>query len=369
MAVTCRTVMRAMEGIAPVDLAERWDNVGLQVGDPDKPVHRILVALDLLEEVACEAVENKADMVITHHPLIMEGVKSLREDSFVGRVASLLIKHGIALYCAHTNLDIVAGGINDLLAEKLALREVRPLSPTRKINYNKIVVYVPAGYENSVRDAMAEAGAGWIGNYSHCTFQTKGTGTFMPREGANPFLGTRGELEKVEEYRLETIVPEELTFDVVKAMLKAHPYEEVAYDIYRLENERGYIGIGRIGILDEPVVLEEFAGRIKQVLGLEYTVVCGPLDREVRRVALCSGSGGSLIDRAAAMGADVYISGDIKYHQAHHALGLNIAVIDPGHYHTEKVSISFIKGHLERELGGKVEVIESKINTNPFVIL
>jgi len=372
MSLACKTIIEMLDKLAPESLAEKWDNVGLQIGSPEKRVKRILVAVDLLEEVAEEAVKKRADMIVTHHPFLFDSVKTLREDSFTGRVASMLIKNDIALYCAHTNLDSAPGGINHMLAQRINLKDVETLQVTDKRCFNKIVVFVPVGYEEDVRTAMAEAGAGWIGNYSHCAFQVKGTGTFMPGESTNPFIGQQGALERVEEIRLETIVPEEITSKVLGAMLKAHPYEEVAYDIYGLKNARKGYGLGRVGKLEKEMTLEEFAERVKEALELKYVRCSGKLDKKVLRVALCGGSGGSLIEEAASKGADVYLTGDIKYHDAHKAIGLGMAVVDAGHYGTEKVVVDIIKGHIEgeaKDMNVGIDVIASGVDIDPFVLV
>lgn len=372
MPVTCRDIMKIVENAVPSFMAEKWDNVGLQIGHPDKQVKTILVAIDLLEDVAREAVEKKVDMIVTHHPFIFDPVKSLREDYFIGKIASLLISNGIALYCVHTNLDIAPGGINDVLAEKLELDDTQLLAETGKRYYDKIVVYAPDGHENKIRDALTTAGAGWIGRYSHCTFQVKGTGTYMPQKGTNPYAGTQGKLEEAVEYRLETIVPQEITSSVVKSMMDVHPYEEVAYDIYRLENKREGYGLGRIGTLKKELYLEEFANKVKELFKLNYLIVSGNLNKKIFRVALCGGSGGSLIEQAVAKGVDVYLSGDIKYHQAHDALNNDMAVVDAGHYGTEIISVDILKDIIEKETKKKevdVEIIKSGVNVNPFFAL
>lgn len=372
MSLTCKGIIEMMNILAPESLAEKWDNVGLQIGSPEKRVKRILVAVDLLEEVAEEAIEKRADMIVTHHPFLFDPVKTLRGDSFMGRVASMLIKNDIALYCAHTNLDSAPGGINHILVQRINLKDAEILQVTKERNFNKIVVFVPVGYEEDVRTVMAEAGAGWIGNYSHCAFQVKGTGTFLPGESTNPFIGRQGALERVEELRLETIVPEEITSKVLEAMLKAHPYEEAAYDIYGLKNERKGYGLGRVGRLEKAMTLEEFAEKVKDVLGLKYVRYSGKPDRKVSRVALCGGSGGSLIEEAASGGADVYLTGDIKYHDAHKALGLGMAVVDAGHYGTEKAAVDIIKGHIEEEakvMKAEIDVMASGIDIDPFVLI
>jgi len=364
--------MNIIEKKIPHFMAEKWDNVGLQIGHPGMQTKKILVAIDLLEEVAVEAIENRVDMIVTHHPFLFNPVKSLREDQFTGKVVSMLIRNKIALYCAHTNLDIAPEGINDVLAKKIKLGDVQILEQTGKRYYNKIVVYVPAGHEDRIRNAMTGAGAGWIGKYSHCTFQVKGTGTYMPREGTNPYIGNRGKLEKQEEYRLETVVPQEITSKVVRAVIDAHPYEEAAYDIFRMENKRDGYGLGRIGVLDKEMSLKKFADRVKKLLELDYLTISGDLNKKISKVALCGGSGGSLIEHAASKGADVYLTGDIKYHQAHQALSFDMAIIDAGHYGTEKISVDILKNFIDKELKkehGGIKVIKSRVNVDPFFTL
>lgn len=372
MAVECKAIVEFMERLAPIHMAEKWDNVGLQLGDPLAKVSRILVAVDPVEEVVREAVEKRADMIITHHPFFFDTVKTLRQDTATGRIAALLIKNGISLYCAHTNLDNAPEGINQHLAELLDLRELMTLEPLDGCGYHKIVVFVPAGHEDRVAQAMSEAGTGRIGNYSHCSFRAKGVGTFMPGDNTDPFIGQRGELERVEEYRVETIVPSELTGRVVREMLAAHPYEEAAYDIYSLQNGRSDIGAGRVGLLPQAVSLGTFVQRVKKVLDLTQVRCLGSNDMMVRRIAVCGGSGASLIDMAAAMGADVFLTGDIKHHDALKSRGLGLALIDAGHYGTEKIAADIIKAHIDNQIKGtdmEIEVIKSQISTHPFIIV
>jgi dinuclear metal center YbgI/SA1388 family protein len=368
----CKAIIGIMEKLAPESLAEDWDNVGLQLGNLDKKVSKVLVALDMTNGVAQEAVSKGVDMVITHHPFIFNPVKSLREDCYTGRVAAVLIWHGIALYCAHTNLDNAPNGINQVLADMLGLLDIEKLQVISAGAYNKLVVFVPEGYQDKVLMAAAEAGAGCIGNYSHCTFQAPGTGTFLPSGSTNPFIGKPGQLERADEYRIETIVPAELTQEVVDAVLKVHPYEEVAYDIYRLQNKRDGDGPGRIGRLPVGQTLAEFAKEVKKTLGLDNIRLSGQPDRHVKKVALCGGSGGSLIEKAAQMGADVFVTGDIKYHDAQRALELGIALIDAGHYGTEKIAVDVIRRHIENGvmmLDGQVEVLASEACVDFFTIV
>lgn len=371
MGVRVRDIVGIMEELAPEAIAEAWDNSGLHIGDPGQRVRRILVAVDPVEAIVREAINKKADMLITHHPLFFDKITTLREDWPIGRLTALFIRHGIALYCAHTNLDNARGGINDYLAKLLEIEDVKVLEPLEGQGYKKITVFVPEGYEDATLSAMAKAGAGHIGNYSHCTFRARGVGTFMPGENTAPFLGEKGRLEQAKEYRLETIVPAELIKPVVEAMLEAHPYEEVAYDVYDLRNPRQDIGPGRIGVLPKEMPLGEFAERVKKRLNLQWIRCIGGMNRIVKKVALCGGSGGSLIDKAKAAGADVFLTGDIKHHDAHRAMGLDMALIDAGHFGTEKIAPDIIEGHIKgciAEKGLAIEVIKSDIDTDPFVV-
>lgn len=371
MTLKCKQIVEHIEKFCPRELAFEWDNVGLLVGDWEQDIRRVLVALDATEEVIEEAIHSKIDMIVTHHPLFIPklnlSLKSITTDSILGILIYKLIKNNISLYCAHTNLDIAKGGVNDVLAELFELGNVRPLEVTGFKKLKKLVVFVPEDYVDKVREAMSRAGAGWIGNYSDCSFMSEGVGTFRPLEGTNPFIGITGKLEKVKEYRLETIVEEDRQNQVVKAMLEAHPYEEVAYDIYHLENKGKIYGIGRIGELKEQVDLFDFIKVVKHKLGISTVRLVGDVKMKVKKVAVCSGGGMSMLDSAIASGADVYITGDAKYHDAQKALAEGIAVIDAGHYYTEHVIIPVLKKYIE-ELNN-IEVIESKVDSNPFKVL
>ncbi|MBO8171371.1 MAG: Nif3-like dinuclear metal center hexameric protein [Bacillaceae bacterium] len=366
-----QTVIQYMEQLAPKHLAMEGDKIGLHVGTLDKEVKKVMVTLDVLEEVVDEAIEQDVDLIIAHHAVIFRPLKHLRTDLPAGRLYEKLIKHDIAVYTAHTNLDVAEGGVNDLLAEKLGLQDTEILEPLHTEPLKKIVVFIPKDHLEPVMNAMSEAGAGWIGNYSHCTFQLEGTGTFMPREGTDPFIGKQGKLEKVEEIRLETIVPQGLQAKVIRAMIKAHPYEEVAYDVYPVDQPGKTYGIGRIGRLSEPVSLQELAEQVKKAYDVPHLRVVGSLDRQVQKVAILGGDGNSFVGKAMFKGADVMITGDVYYHTAHDALAGGLSLIDPGH-HVEKV----MKEGVARVLCDKLQqnryqtdVITSKINTDPFTFL
>lgn len=348
MSVKCQAICETIELLAPHYLAEEWDNSGLQVGDCRADVKRVLIALDVTPDIMQQAIEQDVQMIIVHHPLIFRPIKSLRTDTALGGMIKAAIKKDIAIYAAHTNLDSAREGVNHLLAVKLGLQQAEILCTTYREQLVKIVVFVPAGSEDAVRMAMAEAGAGWIGNYSHCSFQTKGIGTFMPREGTDPYIGSQGVLEKVRECRVETIVREKQVKRVLAAMLKAHPYEEVAYDLYPLANSGEKLGLGRIGKLPEQLTVAGLAEKVKLILGCALVKMAGSKEKKASNVAVCGGSGASLIDKAIAAGADVLVTGDIKYHEAQDAAAQGLAIIDAGHFATEQIIVPVLANYLNK---------------------
>lgn len=371
MQAKCKMIFGIVEKLAPAGLAMEWDNCGLQVGDPEAEVTGILLALDADLDVCREAAEKNCQLIITHHPLFFKQLKQINLQSSQGELVAALIKNGIALYSAHTNLDSAGGGVNDCLAGLLGLERTSPLKAAGPEGFLKFVVFVPSGHEDRVREAVCRAGAGWIGNYSDCTFQTLGTGTFRPRERTNPFIGKQGELEKVEEIRLETIVPERLAPGVVEAVLEAHPYEEVAYDLYPLKIKNTGAGLGRIGELKHPVTLGQMAAEVKKILGLTHVRAGGDAGGTIARVALCGGSGADLWPLARAAGADVLITGDVGYHPARDMVQSGFSFIDAGHYGSEKVVLPALKEFLEencrlRELEVRVHI--TGINGDPYVL-
>jgi len=346
----------------PVGLAEEWDNVGLQLGSCQKEVSRVMVALDTDRNTVRQVQEKRVDLLVTHHPLFFKSVDSLNFDTPQGWLAGELTRAGVTVYAAHTNLDAAPGGLNQFLAEKLGLEEITPFQRGREEHLFKLVVYIPRTHLEEVREAICTAGAGFIGSYSDCTFRVAGTGTFMPREGSHPFIGEVGRVEEVEEYRLETVVPERRLSAVLGAMWSVHPYEEVAYDLYRLSN-RGIIHTpGRRGLLPEPMNLNELAELVKRRLNLPYVLVVGDGEDRVRQVGVVSGSGASFLRQARAEGLDVLVTGDLKYHDARDAEALGLNVIDAGHYGTEIVVVQLLAGLLQREAKARkwgIEVIEA----------
>ncbi|MEW6696318.1 MAG: Nif3-like dinuclear metal center hexameric protein [Bacillota bacterium] len=369
---TAQDVVNIIEELAPRWLAEEWDNSGWQIGDPRAEVKNVLLALDVDDVILREAQEKNVDLIICHHPLFMKGVKTIRLDDPRGALVAGLIKSSIGVYAAHTNLDSAAGGVNELLAGRFGLQNLQILHPSKGEKYLKLAVFVPAEHVDAVRQAICLAGAGWIGNYSDCTFQIEGRGTFRPLEGTNPYLGQQGQLEQVTEIRLETIVPGAKVKGVLKAMLEAHPYEEVAYDLYPLENQGGSFGLGRIGDLKEQQSFADFIIAVKEVLGLATVKVGGSMWRDVRRVAVCGGSGGELWPVAAARGAEVFITGDIKYHTAQDMLAAGLNFIDAGHFATEHLVLPGLHNKLAEVCGQKnldISFMVTKRQSDPFMFL
>ncbi|WP_110926891.1 Nif3-like dinuclear metal center hexameric protein [Bacillus massiliglaciei] len=348
--------------------AMEGDPIGLQIGQLSKPVTKVLTALDVTEEVAEEAIANGAELIIAHHPLIFRPLKKLDLSTAAGRIIEKLIKHDIAVYAAHTNLDVAKGGVNDLLAEALGLKHAEVLVPTFEIGLKKLAVYVPKESEAKVRAALGSAGAGAIGNYSHCSFSAEGTGRFMPEEGTNPYIGTKGEMESVNEIRIETVYPEDIEKQILTAMIKAHPYEEVAYDIYKLENQGEVLGLGRIGDLPEAMTLGEFAEYVKKALDVPAVRFVGDSSAKVKKVAVLGGDGNKYFKAAKFQGADVYVTGDMYYHVAHDAMQIGLNIVDPGH-NVEKVMKAGVARVLDgmcKERDWAVEFLPSELNTDPF---
>jgi dinuclear metal center YbgI/SA1388 family protein len=349
-----RDIAEAVEGIAPLPLSEEWDNCGLQVGDPGAEASRILVALTPLEEVFDEAEEKGADFVLFHHPLIFVPLNAVDTSKYPGDLVGRAIRAGLTAYAAHTNYDAAPGGVSVALAEKLGLRgPLEVISPRGSLR--KLVVFVPEENADAMASALSEDGAGVIGDYTHCTFRTPGTGTFLGGEGTDPYLGEKGRLERVEEIRLETVVPAHLASRAVAAATAAHPYEEVALDVYPVEGHPEGCGYGRVGILPTPMTPEELREHVSDCLGFPARLVSVPgksSDQRVERVAVLGGSGGSFLREVAASGAEAYVTGDLDYHDALLAESLGLTAIDAGHAATELPSLE----PLARRLAALVDV-------------
>lgn len=363
-----QTVIQLMEQFAPKRYAVPDDKIGLQLGSLQKEIGRVLIALDVTEEVVDEAIREKADLIIAHHAIIYRPLAHLQTDTPAGKLYAKLIKHDIAVYIAHTNLDVADGGINDMMAEALGMSGLCYLDTVYTERLKKLVVFIPADHMEKVQQAVFAAGAGHIGQYSHCGFNLEGTGTFLPLEGTAPFIGQTGKLEKVRENRFETIVPESRERAIVQAMLKAHPYEEAAYDLYPLELTGRTFGLGRVGKLQEEITLGELAGKVKQAFDVPSLRIVGEPGKRVRKVAVLGGSGGRYVRHALFAGADVLITGDVDYHTAHDALAAGLALIDPGH-NAEKIMKAKVVEHLNlrfRETKVQTVAVASNVNTEVF---
>ncbi|NEU32382.1 Nif3-like dinuclear metal center hexameric protein [bacterium LRH843] len=366
-----QTIIQHFEAWAPKSYAVDGDKNGLMIGTLNKPIQKIMIALDVLEEVIDEAIAEEVDLIIAHHPLIFRPLKKVDLGTAQGRIVSKAIKHDIAIYAAHTNLDIAVGGVNDMMAEALGLKELAVLAPTGSVALKKVIVFVPDSHAEQVRDAMSRAGAGHIGNYSHCTFNSSGTGTFKPEEGTDPFIGKEGKLEFVEEVKIETIIPSHLQHKVIAALIKSHPYEEPAYDIYPLDNQGEVLGLGRIGKLEHDMTLAEFAEHVKTAFDVKGARVVGDLNSTVKKVAVLGGDGNKYMNAALYNGADVIVTGDVYYHVAHDAMMDGLNIVDPGH-NVEKIMKEGVKNYIEafiKDKGYTIMVITSKVNTDPFVFV
>lgn len=369
MSVNLMEIVESVEKTAPLKLAEKWDNSGLIIGDINSDVSKVLVALDAVDAVVDEAVSIGANMILTHHPLILfDDLKKINTASNIGRRIYKLIQNNIAVYSAHTSLDISLGGTNDVLAKLAGLVDIGLLEVTEVEALKKLIVFVPEGYEEIVREAMCTAGAGHIGMYSNCSFSTKGKGTFLPLEGTKPFIGVINELETTNEVRVETIVPESILNNVIKTMVEAHPYEDPAYDIYNIEREGIKQGIGRIGNLKNPIQFDEFALMFKNKLGLDSMRVVGNLKKKISKVGLCTGSGFSFLDSAKKCGCDLYITSDIKFHEAQKAQQEDICLIDATHFASENIIVPVLADYIENEFGSRgVKSFVSGFDGQPFI--
>lgn len=342
--MTIKDLVTVLERWAPRSLQEEYDNSGLQVGDPAAEVNAALVCLDCTEEVVEEAARHGCGLVISHHPVIFKGLKSLVPRSYVERTVLAAIRHHVALYAIHTNLDNVLDGVNGEIASRLGLENTRVLDP-KPGQLRKLVVFVPGNHAEAVREALFSAGAGQVGAYDECSFNLEGIGTFRPGEGSKPFSGSPGQRSLEPEVRVEVVyhVPREAA--ILQAMTAAHPYEEVAHDIHPLANSHQHIGSGLVGEWKEPLDEIGFLDRLKAVFGLQGLRHTRLLGRPVRRVALCGGSGAFLLPKAIAAGADAYVTGDVKYHQFFDVDG-RLLLADIGHYGSEQYTMHLVQRRL-----------------------
>ncbi|MBI2297971.1 MAG: Nif3-like dinuclear metal center hexameric protein [Armatimonadetes bacterium] len=363
--ITAGAVAAALAEFAPPVLAESWDNVGLLVGDPAAEVRRVLATLDVTAAVHDEAGRLGAELIVTFHPPIFKPLPRVRADEASSCEVWRAVREGRGLYATHTALDAARPGTSDWLAEALGVRVDGVLRAAERRGDVKLVTFVPAEQVGQVAAALAEGGAGRIGAYAECSFRSTGVGTFRGLAGAHPAVGEAGVLEEVDEVRLEMLVPESRVGGVVQALRAAHPYEEPAFDLYPLRNSGGDVGLGRVGLLPEPEPLGEFAERVRGVLGAGGVSWVGEAARPVRRVAVMGGSGTSLLDDARRAGAEVYVTGDVKHHDALRAQRSGLALVDPGHWATERPVIGATARWLRARMPG-LKVFETTVDGDPF---
>lgn len=364
-----RDVEKIIEDIAPKPLAWEKDNVGLQVGSPEKPVHKILLTLDLTEDTIDECINKNIDLVISHHPLIYSPMKSISSADTKGKLIFKLVGNNISLISAHTNLDFTKFGVSYALADKLELKNIKVLKPAEAF-LKKIIVFVPVDYVEKITEAMALAGAGKIGEYDYCSFRISGIGTFKGSQLSKPFIGVPGELEKVEEIRVEMILPEWKLTDVINAMRASHPYEEPAYDIYPLNNELSEYGAGAIGQYENVISQKKFLQMIKDNLQCEVVKYVDGAQDKIKTVAVCGGSGSSIIHDALNARADAFVTSEISYHSFQQYEG-KIMLVDAGHFETEVVILESLANILRAKLAEmkeNVQVLVSTKNRNPIKI-
>lgn len=349
--------------------AEEWDNPGLQVGDPQAHVHRVLVALDATADTLAEAQQRQCQLLFTHHPLLFKPLSRLVPQDPDGALVWNAVHNSIAIFTAHTNLDRAPQGLNDALSAALNLEQVQVLEAGASGQLVKLVVFVPQDYTDQVSDALFQGGAGHIGAYDQCSFRTQGTGTFCPGEGTQPFAGTVGQRQQEPEMRVETVVPKERLQRVLKKLQQAHPYEEVAYDLLPMENPRPQVGLGRCGYLPEPMPLKELSQQVAQALHASSLRYVGEPQMAIKKVAVCGGSGMSLAKTAKQQGAQVLVTGDVKYHEAQAAQALGLAVIDAGHFATEALFRPWVSQQLAQACaaaGWQVEVLPASREQDLF---
>lgn len=361
-----KQIMDHLEGLAPLHLAEKWDNVGLMIGSKHQDISKVLCALDLNEEVLEEAIKGGYQCIVTHHPFLFAPLNNLDLDSPKGKMIEQLIVYRIAVYSMHTNYDIAPGGVNDFLCAIIGLEQVDILSVTERKQLCKVAVYVPETHLEVVRDTVIAHNSCYMGQYKGCTFTSSGEGTFLPLEGSHPFIGEEDKLSKVEEEKLEFIACEKDLSALCKEIEKVHPYEEVALDVYTLNNLSECVGIGRVGRLEEPMSIEALITHLKKVFCIPYVRVTEMTTRPIQKVAICSGSGADYLKEASRQ-ADVYITGDLKFHEGQKAKELGIPVIDIGHYASENIAMNHIATYLKQQFE-ELEVTCSKINGETLMI-
>jgi dinuclear metal center YbgI/SA1388 family protein len=355
-------LISAIEVFAAPELQEDYDNAGLITGNGDRECSGVLCSLDVTLEVIKEAQASNCNLIISHHPIIFKGLKRINGKSYVENIIIEAIKNDIALYAAHTNLDNVLLGVNGMIAQKLGLKDIEVLQPKKRL-LRRLITFAPVDKAEEVRRAVFNAGAGHIGQYSECSFNSEGTGTFKAEEGADPYVGEIGKQHQEKETKIEIVYPFYLETQVVKALVKHHPYEEVAYDIFTMENSHLGMGSGVVGYLEAPMEEKGFLNLLKERFaanGIRYTSLLG---KPIQKVAVCGGAGSFLLKKAISSQADIYITGDVKYHEFFDAEG-KIVLVDIGHYESEQYTVELLCDLLLKKFP-TFAVLKSSVNTNP----
>jgi len=358
-----KDIIRVIEVAAPVIYQESYDNSGLQVGDPLQAINGVLLTLDVTEAILEEAMERSCNMIVAHHPLIFSGIKRLSGRTYVERIIHKAIKNDIVIYAAHTNLDNMYNGVNAKIAEKLGLKNTSILSQ-RSDTLSKLYTYAPVTHADKLREALFAAGAGHIGNYAECSFNTDGNGTFRPGADANPVIGEAGgERKWVGEVKVEVLVSKHLETQVIQALIDCDFYEEKAYELIAIKNTDQGIGAGLIGELPEPMGETAFLSFLKQQMATECIRHTALINKNINKVAVCGGSGSFLLKDAIRAGADIFITGDFKYHQFFDAEG-KIIIADIGHYESEQYTVEIFKALLNEKFPN-FAILLSNLSTNP----
>jgi len=371
MFVNSQKIINLLEQLAPRKLAEDWDNIGLLIGSEQHEISKIMVVLDIDETVLVEAIEKNVDLIITHHPFIFKGMKTITDKTYHGRMIRTLIKEDIHVYAAHTNLDVADNGLNDYLAHLIGLENLTVLNTTKKEPYYKLYTMVPKDSVEVVEEALYKSGAGRYEHYDQCSFKIEGRGSFRPLEGSNPTIGVVDKREHLDEVRIEVLVAEQVLDQCIKGLIKAHPYETPAYSVIKIENLSKLQGLGRVGVFREALSGRVLIEKMKEILNCELIRVAGQLPDKVLKVGLCTGAGADFIHKAKLMGCDVYITGDLKYHEAQLANQLGLCIFDCGHYETEQIYMTYLAQYLQEkclEKNYEVKLIKSESLENPIKV-
>lgn len=361
--MTIKEVTNYLESIAPLSYQESYDNSGLIVGEPSNKVNKVLLCLDSIESVVDEAITKRCQLIIAHHPIVFSGLKSFTGKNYIEKTIIKAIQNNIAIYACHTNLDNVLNfGVNEKIAKKLNVKNYTILAP-KKNQLQKIISFVPKSHQQIVLDSIFSAGAGQIGKYSNCSFSSEGKGSFKASNAANPHIGEKGKIHFENEYRVEAIFPKYLQRKVIDALLNSHPYEEVAYDIFNLENKFNKIGSGLIGEIEEETPVIDFLNQIKVQLQTNTIKYTNPHKSTIKKIAICGGSGSFLLPYAINNKADIFITADYKYHQFFDAEN-KIIIADIGHYESEHYTIELFHDILAKQFKS-INFVKTEINTNP----